>query len=290
MFKLKFHEHSPRVTLLQILLKDEHKLRVDGSFGAKTLAAVKRFQSSHGEFPGGIPTATTWKNLLEGTGLAVVSSIDAGDPELAKADRAVLEAFGDKPIMLGAMCNGLGQLVAEVKSRSMGLSLAALRLDGHGNFGRWLTLSVGEVADLSKANPKEYRAITKEYFSYIDPTHFARIAPLLNQLTAKFAPFGFAEHHGCSLGKRPDTRKMLAKLADLWGVPISVGTGLQSFGVIADFEGRVVTVFPRGMNLRTWSHQFQLSTVRTMSTMSTTGTMPTTTQTDWIRSQPKGWR
>ena len=282
MFKLKFHENSPRVTLLQILLKDEHKLRVDGAFGPRTLAAVKRFQSAHGEFPGGMPTPKTWKDLLEGTDLAVVSSIDAGDAELAKADREVLEAFGDKPIMLGAMCNGLGQLVSEVNSRSRGLKLAALRLDGHGNLGRWMTLSVGEVADLAAENPREYRQIKKEYFSYIDPTHFARIAPLLGQLSSKFAPFGFAEHHGCSLGKRPETRKMMAKLADLWGVPISVGTGLQSFGVIADFEGPVVTVFPRGMNLRRWSHQFQMATVRTMSYAPTTSL-----DTEWLRSPMK---
>jgi hypothetical protein len=265
MFKLRVHERSPRVTLVQILLKDEYRLRVDGVFGPKTLAAVKQFQSSSREFPGGIPTPTTWKNLFQGTGLTVVSSIDAGDAGLARDDRQALEAVGDKPIMLGAMCNGLGQLIAEVNGRSAGLMLAALRLDGHGNLGRWLTLSVGEVADLSKDNPREYRKVVKEYFSYIDPTHFAKIAPLLSQLSGRFAPFGFAEHHGCSLGKRPETRKMMAKLADLWGVPVSVGTGLQSFGVIADFEGPVFTAYPRHMNLHSWSHQFQNATVRTMS-------------------------
>jgi hypothetical protein len=30
MFTLKLHERSPRVTLLQILLKDEYRLRVRG--------------------------------------------------------------------------------------------------------------------------------------------------------------------------------------------------------------------------------------------------------------------
>lgn len=265
MFKLKLHERSPRVTLLQILLKDEYRLRVDGVFGPKTRAAVSQFQSSHGEFPRGIPTPTTWQHLFLGTDLTVVSSIDAGDPELARDDRRALEAVGDKPILLGAMCNGLGQLIAEVNGRAAGHRLAALRLDGHGNLGRWMTLSVGEVADLSTENPREYRQIVKEYFSYIDPKHFAKIAPLLSQLSGRFAPFGFAEHHGCSLGKRPDTRKMMAKLADLWGVPISVGTGLQSFGVIADFEGPVFTAYPRRMNLQSWSHQFQMQTVRTMS-------------------------
>ena len=267
MFKLKLHEKSPRVTLLQILLRDEYKLKIDGSLGPKTMAAVRRFQAATREFAPstGLPTPTTWKNLLKGTNLTVVSSIDAGDKDLAADDKATLEAWGDKPILLGAMCNGLGQLISEVKSRSQGLSLAALRLDGHGNFGKWMTLSVGEVADLSTENPAEYRLIKKEYFSYIDPTHFAKLAPMLSQLASKFAPFGFMEHHGCSLGKKPATVKMMGKLANLLNVPISVGVTTQSFGVVADFEGPVVTVFPHGLNLRTWSHKFQLAPVRTMS-------------------------
>jgi putative peptidoglycan binding protein len=265
MFTLKLHERSPRVTLLQILLKDEYRLRVDGVFGPKTLGAVRQFQSSHGELPRGLPTATTWKQLFQGTGLTVVSSIDADDAVMARIDRNALEAVGDKPILLAAMCNGLGQLIAEVSGRSAGQMLAALRLDGHGNLGRWMTLSVGDVVHLAEKNPAEYRKVEKEYFSYIDPKHFAKIAPVLNQLTSKFAPFGFVEHHGCSLGTRADTRKMMAKLANLWGVPVSVGSWLQPFGVIADFKGPVYTAYPRGMNLRAWSHQFQLETVRTMS-------------------------
>lgn len=265
MFTLKFREHSPRVTLLQILLKDEYRLRVDGIFGPKTQAAVNQYQWSHGELPRGLPTPTTWRNLLLGTGLTVVSSIDADDAEMVRDDRKALQAVGDKPILLAAMCNGLGQLIAEVNGRSAGQMLAALRLDGHGNLGRWMTLSVGDVVTLREQNPAEYRKVAKEYFSYIDPAHFAKIAPVLRQLSNKFAPFGFVEHHGCSLGKRPETRKMMAKLADLWGVPISVGTRTQSFGVVADFEGPVVTAYPRGMNLISWSRQFQAQTVRNMS-------------------------
>jgi hypothetical protein len=265
MFTLHYHEQSPRVTLLQILLKDEYPLRVDGVFGPRTLAAVKAFQTSRKQFPGGLPTPRTWEELLRGTRLAVISSIDAGDPGLADDDGRALRAAGDKPILLGAMCNGLGQLVTEVGARAAGNSIAALRLDGHGNLGRWMTISVGEVADLAKQNPREYRKVEKEYFSYINPAHFDKVAPLLSQLSHRFAPFGFAEHHGCSLGKRPETRKMMAKLADLWGVPVSVGVALQPFGVITYFAGPVVTVYPRGASLRTWSHQFQFISVRNMS-------------------------
>jgi uncharacterized protein (DUF1501 family) len=189
MFTLRYHEHSPRVTLLQILLKDEHNLKVDGIFGSKTLAAVAAFQKSRGEFGGGMPTPTTWSELFRGTRLAVVSSIDAGDPELAQADGQALLAAGDKPILLGAMCNGLGQMIREVGARAAGKSIAALRLDGHGNLGRWLTISVGNVVHMSK---RDYRETAKEYYSYVDPAHFSKTAPLLGQLSRQFAPFGFA--------------------------------------------------------------------------------------------------
>lgn len=262
MFTLQHHEHSPRVTLLQILLKDEYNLKVDGILGPKTRAAVTAFQESRREFGGGLPTPTTWKELFRGTNLTVVSSIDAGDPGVARDDGQALLAAGDKPILLGAMCNGLGQLVSEVRARADGKSIAALRLDGHGNLGRWLTISVGDVVDM---NRRDYRATAKEYYSYIDPAHFAKVTPLLRQLSKQFASFGFAEHHGCSLGKRPETRAMLVKLAGLWGVPISVGTKTQDFGVVTYFQGPVVTVFPHGLNLHTWSQQFQKVVIRNMS-------------------------
>jgi hypothetical protein len=261
MFHLHYHERSPRITLLQILLKDEHDLRVDGIFGPKTLAALKAFQKSCGQFPGGEATPDTWRELMRGTNLAVISSVDMGDSGL-KVDVQALKDSGDNPIELGQMCNGLGQLINEVQTRASGKSIAALRLDGHGNLGRWMTVSVGDVVDMSRA---EYRKAEKEYYSYIDAGHFSRVSGLLGRLSGRFAPFGFAEHHGCSLGKRPKTRGMMAKLADLWQVPISVGIVLQPFGVVTYFQGPVVTMFPLGMHLHSWSRQFQNVSVRNMS-------------------------
>lgn len=261
MFQLRYHEHSPRVTLLQILLKDEHNIRVDGIFGHKTLAALKSFQTSCGQFPSGQATPDTWSELLRGTNLAVVSSVDIGDAGL-KVDVQALKDSGDNPIELGQMCNGLGQLIGEVERRASGKSIAALRLDGHGNLGRWMTVSVGDVVDM---NEKDRQDAAKEYYSYIDGAHFSRLSGLLGRLSGRFAPFGFVEHHGCSLGKRPETRRMMAKLANLWRVPISVGIILQPFTVVTYFQGPVVTVFPLNMNLHSWSRQFQNVSVRNMT-------------------------
>jgi hypothetical protein len=269
MFTLRYLEHSPRISLLQILLKDEHNIRIDGIFGPKTLAALKGFQRSRGQVPDGNVRPDTWNELLRGTRLAVVSSVDMGDPALS-SDVKALKASGDEPIELGGMCNGLGQLISAVNARAVGKSIVALRLDGHGNLGRWLTVSVGDVVDMSK---KDYRETAKEYYSYIDPKHFSTVASLLHQLTPRFAPFGFAEHHGCSLGKRPETRRMLAKLADLWRVPVSVGITLQDVGAVTYFNGPVFTAFPLGMSLRQWSHQFQNISVRNMTYKSTSSAL-----------------
>jgi Putative peptidoglycan binding domain len=261
MFSLHYMEHSPRVTLLQILMKDEQELKIDGILGSHTYAALKAFQRSRGLAATGIATPDTWAALLDGTDLAIISSVDMGDPT-AKIDVQALKASGDTPIQLGSMCNGIGQLMGEVKKRARGRSIAALRLDGHGNLGRWLTVSVGDVVDMSK---EDYAATAKEFHSYIDSKHFSTVAPLLGTLSDQFAPFGFAEHHGCSLGKRPETRKMLARLANLWGVPISVGITLQNFGAVTYFNGPVFTAFPHGMSLHAWSQQFQKTSVRTMT-------------------------
>jgi Putative peptidoglycan binding domain len=262
MFQLSYAEHSPRVTLLQILLKDEYRLRVDGAFGPKTLAALRAFQAAHNEPALGVTSPGTWRKLLNGTRLAVVSSVDAADQGLAAIDGQALRAAGDTPILMQPMCNALGQLVADVRQRSAGNSLAALRLDGHGNLGRWLTISAGDVVDMKRA---EYREVEREIFNYVSAANFSRVASVLAQLKPLFAPFGFAEHHGCSLGSRPETLKMLARLANLWNVPVSVGVRTQDFGVVTYFQGPVRTVFPNGMSLKAWSHQFQLARVRNMS-------------------------
>jgi peptidoglycan hydrolase-like protein with peptidoglycan-binding domain len=261
MFLVHYGEMSPRVTLLQILLNaDGAKLGVDGHFGARTHAAVVAYQRSVPLRPDGKPGPRTWESLLSATNLAVVSSVDLGDAALLP-EVAVLKKAGDAPIVLGGMCNGVTQLIGDVVTRASGKSIATLRLTGHGNLGRWMTVSVGDVADLKG---RDYAEIEAEKYSYIAERNFNTLAPLLRRLAPLFAPFGFMEHHGCSLGKRPATRRMMRKLADLWNVPISVGVWMQNVGQVLDFAGPVVTVFPNGTNLVSWSRQFQNMSVRGM--------------------------
>ncbi|MFN7921493.1 MAG: hypothetical protein U0Q16_15430 [Bryobacteraceae bacterium] len=270
MFIVRQGEQSPRVTLLQILLNSQgyrgankRELVVDGIYGKNTRIAVEAAQGTGPSRNGAVAGPELWSRLLEGTGLAVVSSVDVGDPELMK-DVEILRRGGDKPIVLGGMCNGIAQMVSEVTSRAQGQEIVTLRLDGHGNLGRWFTVSVGEVVDLHHEDPAFAALVDKEDMSYIAASNFAKVAPTLRHLTPLFAPFGFAEHHGCSLGSRPHTRGMMKRLANLWGVPIIVGIKLQDVGAVLDFSGPTFTAFPGRHDLRSWSRQFEHTEVAGM--------------------------
>jgi hypothetical protein len=150
-------------------------------------------------------------------------------------------------------------MVQAVLSRADTGKVAALRLDGHGNLGEWLTVSVGNVAHLregNRAERQEYAVIAEEIYSYVSAKNFDKVQGMIQPLGAIFASFGFAEHLGCTLGARPQTRKMLGKLANLWGVPIRVGIQTQPIGSVMDIRGPAFTAFPKGLDLKSWSRQF----------------------------------
>jgi hypothetical protein len=268
MFNIQFGEHSPRVTLLQILLNshacsgaDGKRLTVDGAYGRNTRAAVIAAGKmiGVGDLSGGAATSALIQRLLADVDLSVITSVDLGDPKL-QADVDQFRRNFDDPILLGGMCNGLAQMVLAVQSRARPGRVAALRLDGHGNLGEWLTVSVGDVVDLREGNRaarREYAAIAQEIYSYVSATNFDKVNGMIQPLSVIFAPFGFAEHLGCTLGARPQTRAMLGKLASLWGVPFRVGIQTQPIGSVMDISGPAFTAFPHGHNLTSWSRQFQ---------------------------------
>jgi len=268
MFNVHIAELSPRVTLLQILLNshactgvDGRRLTVDGAYGRNTRAAVVAAGKmiGVGDLSGSAARPALVQRLLADVDLSVITSVDLGDPQLQDDVDQFRRNFDD-PILLGGMCNGLAQMVLAVQSRARPGRVAALRLDGHGNLGEWLTVSVGDVVDLREGNRaarQEYAAIALEIYSYISAKNFDKVNGMIQPLSAIFAPFGFAEHLGCTLGARPQTRAMLGKLANLWGVPIRVGIQKQPIGSVMDIHGPAFTAFPRGHHLTSWSRQFQ---------------------------------
>jgi hypothetical protein len=267
-FNVRIGEHSPRVTLLQVLLNshactgaDRKRLIVDGAYGRNTRTAVVAASKmiGVGDLSGSAATPPLIQRLLADVDLSVITSVDLGDPQL-QADVDQFRRNFDDPILLGGMCNGLVQMVRAVQSRAQPGGVAVLRLDGHGNLGEWLTVSVGNVVELREGNlaaRREYAAIALEIYSYVSAKNFDKVNGMIQPLSTIFAPFGYAEHLGCTLGARPQTRAMLGKLADLWGVPIRVGIQTQPIGSVMDIRGPAFTAFPRAQSLVSWSRQFQ---------------------------------
>ena len=262
MYIVPFGEQSPRVTLLQVLLNshscvgaDRKRLTVDGIYGRNTRAAVSSASRlmGVGDQTGKAATPPLIKTLLEDVDLMVITSVDLGDAAL-QDDVKVFISNLDDPIVLGGMCNGLLEMVRQVQGRAQAGRVATLRLDGHGNLGRWLTISVGDIADLKG---RAYEEIAAEEMSYISSTNFDKVKTVIEPLGRIFAPYGFAEHLGCTLGAKPLTRAMLRKLADLWGVPIRVGIQTQPIGSPLTIHGPAFTAFPKGHTLLSWSKQFQ---------------------------------
>jgi hypothetical protein len=198
---------------------------------------------------------STWSQLPLGKNMKVVDVVDVGDPKVGNAAVKDFRGAGGEPIQIGLMCGGVEQMVTSVISKSCGHGrVALLRITGHGNLGYWMTVSVGDVADLRTEDPKEYATRASEFHSYIDFKHIDKLVPVLRPLGECFAPYGTMEHTGCSIGSRADTRKMMHKLADLWNVPVSAGIGLQHDNL--NFDGSVYHAFPNKLTLKTWANQF----------------------------------
>jgi hypothetical protein len=259
-------DRGPRVGLLQVLLNRKGAgLVVDGVFGPKMQAALVAFQESVPLFGTGRADEDTWPELLKDADLEIVDSYDVGDEDYGNAS-FITEAAGTSTVRTGAMCAGVRVAVQQVIQQvGVARSIGLLRLWGHGNLGRWLTISVGEVVHTTKHDPAQGRAIAAEWMSYIDLAHFDILAPILRAWRPDFAPFGSVEHHGCSLAKVAQTRALVQKLADLWGVPMTVAFRDQWIpydqASAFRFQGRTFTAFSGSGNLTSWGRAAAVSEV-----------------------------
>jgi len=131
-----------------MLNRKGNALNVDGAYGPKTKTALEGFQRNATGHATGHCDPATFNLLFRDSGLCIIDSLDVGDEMVKRTAEPVLNDIGaGQPIELGLMCNGVGQLIQEVISRA-NCPIALLRLAGHGNFGRWMTVSVGAVAHL----------------------------------------------------------------------------------------------------------------------------------------------
>lgn len=253
MLLVRYGEHGPRVVLCQLLLnRTGAALAVDGIFGRHTRDAVREFRRGAGLGAGDAVDPAVWDALPRGSDMSVVDVIDYGDPAMAGPVSQALVAAGSRPIQFGLMCAGVEQMVASIAGAASPGSIALLRIQGHGNLGQWMTVSVGDVVHGGKA---AQAALAKEDHSYIAATNFRKLAPVLAQIGPYFAPHGSMEHGGCSLGSKPATRQLMHDMADLWNAPVSAGIGIQVSAL--NIDGQTFTAYPLRQTLKTWSQPFR---------------------------------
>jgi hypothetical protein len=244
------------VAALQVLLNrqsSDRKLTVDGIFGENTRKAVIGFQKPRGLKPDGIVGKVTWPRLITATSFKVVDAVDITDPDVFNTEGADIADVGGRPIFTGAMCNGIGQVVQRIMTRtSADGSLILLRFFGHGDSAA-MGISDGKGYIQGRGGRRTY--LEDESMTAITSSNFTDAAKILGRLRFSFGAYSSVELHGCKVARGVDGRNLLQRLSDLWGVPVSAGTQIQHGGCISTFrfEGPVYTAFPAGHTLRSWS-------------------------------------
>ena len=251
MLDVRTGDRGPRVVLLQVLLNRRGAgLKVDGIFGPRTGRAV---DAARGRLLGSRGTAADpdlWTALFDEQRLCGVDAFDMGEERFTRG-ATIVRSAGSQVVETGAMCDGIGAVVSGIADRSSPPgSLAVLRTWGHGNRGHWLSFTVGEVVETTERDPVLGAQIAAEQRSYVYPGNYDAMSRVLAPVRGCFAGVGIYEHHGCSLGKIPETRRMMGRLADLWGVPVTVAHGTQLIPYTAAaalrFQGQTFTAYPGG--------------------------------------------
>jgi hypothetical protein len=242
---LKRGDRLPSAAVLQMLLNRGRtagrKLTVDGVYGSNTRSAVIDFQRPRGLKTDGIVGQNTWPRLIQGTDFRVLDAVDVTSPDELEPDD--IRAVGGRPVLAGAMCNGVAQAVQDIIRQALsGGSMVLLRFHGHGSPG-----SMGISDGTHTIDPVSMTSLTS--------SNIATATPVLAQLRACFGVYTSIELHGCRVGRGPTGRTLLRQLSSIWGVPVSAGVRSQTAGGTSTFrfEGEVVTAMPGGQTLRSWS-------------------------------------
>ncbi len=236
---LKKGDVLPTVGVLQLLLnRAGAQLPVDGDFGSKTEKAVIEFKSERRMAPGGVVDKTTWSRIKGAEILPVVDSIDITDPgDVGEVKDA--RAGGGAVVLRGGMCNGVGQAIQDIIGAASS-KLFLVRMHGHGTSGN---IGISEGTETMTG----HRA-------GLDLDNLKSIEADLRRLKSALGPYGSVQLMGCNTGQGTRGSQMLAKLANIWDVPVSAGIRTQTSGPkgIFRFEGPVVTRCPGGISLKRW--------------------------------------
>jgi hypothetical protein len=245
-------ENSARVVALQILLNRSKaiapKLTTDGDFGDKTRAAVDlyRDREMRTSGPKGVADPAMWRFLLARAELQVVDAVDVTDPLLLEHTVPELSKWGD-PIVLGAMSNGVTQLVTEVRARVKGnRSLMMLRLHGHGSAGLH-AVSHGSRRVMPGIDPFLAQSV-------IALKILPQLLPTLRQLEPLFHDFGFVELHSCHVAEGANGAAFVRQLALAFQAPVRAAHNVQQAKDVFTLTGPTTTGFPGSGGLKDWGY------------------------------------
>lgn len=242
MLVLRRGDHLPTVAVVQSYLNQKLTgdfIKVDGIFGPKTEAAVKRFQQTQRAAQTGVMDYTLWRALV-GKDWQILDSVDRADhddPRHAPTDHEDLAPFGETLLEQFGMSRG-GRVVIDSIARSgRPGEVILLRFHGHGSPGTMIVTSgrSGASAFSSRFGPEFDQA--------------------LQRLRSIFSPYGSIEFHGCRVGLGNAGRNLLARVANATGVPATAGNQSQygGGGTTFRFEGPTTTVGPNGQTLPQWA-------------------------------------
>lgn len=272
MFWLTYGDKGPRAVLVQTLLRLKNiDVRINGIFDQACLKGVKEFRSRLKMPPEGPVDGKVFLSLIQNTKLKVIDSIDASGGGATEAQQHELLKTGVvKPLMNERIPGrGVANATEKILKRSKDHKICLLRLHGHGNEGTWVCVALGDPYHARKnGHMKEYEAMKADWKSYIDYSHFERHRETLAQISPLFAAFGSVELNSCTIAKQT---KLIQKLADTWGVPVSGGKELQNGGGFSknqwgewvphafSMEGEVFTAYPNNGTLQKWAAAVEAS-------------------------------
>ncbi len=242
---LKRSDRLPTVAVVQTLLNaaepQGEDLVVDGLFGPLTQKRLVKFQRDHssGLKADGKIGPQSWAALAVGRGLTILDAVDITRSGDEWDEPVAIRQAGGNPLTSGGMCNGVHDVVAQIRSWARPGSLTLLRFHGHGSPG-----SMG-VSSGTRGYPS----------SEFDVRYYESVMRAVLPLRGLFAANGSVEMHGCRVAAGNGGQRLLRGMCNALGVPVTAGIRTQYGGGTSTFgfEGPTRTSCPSGKSLVAWS-------------------------------------
>lgn len=268
MFFLRTNDRGPKLVLVQTLLRLKgFDVKISGNWDKKTFKAIDAYRSRLNLPVGGPVDGKVFFHLIQGTKLKLIDSIDASAGRAGENSEKDLRTAGEVPLLNNHIPGyGVSNAVNQIVGRSLNHRIALLRIMGHGNDGRWISVAIGDPYHTrmsGESGRKEYEETMKaDERSYLTNSHYSMHERDLARLKPYFASFGYVEIHSCYIAEKQ--KPMLRRMADTFGVPVCGGEGLQDTGGFYPsflLEGEIFTAYPNGFDLASWSARIESSIV-----------------------------